>query len=382
MMRRSSTLFITMILGATASGLACKSQPNNGSSRIGFILGANNILPLDGKVEDEVPRNAAQAAVLLATTLDSKAVKFCSGTMIEAALGGINPRILTNHHCFAAEDADGRVLPDLQPEACTKTIVYFGFDELHNYIPMKKVPCQPGSLHTDPTGDLGVFELQDSPPDGVVPFAIWPEDRPPEHRKAFIIHHPDVKENLRVPPGEKIALPAASVTTEDCETGGLFAENEWPLDGVLRFSFKHTCDLIHGSSGSALIDRETNMILGVNWGGMKIKYASGDHIDNVATKPSYVRDFVNKGSNYRYEILESGQVGGKTRPNSELAAGQTVERTSEKVATKSPLPVATFGCGTIQAAFPRHGRALSIVAIFLALPIFLVSIRPCHRRHS
>ena len=57
---------------------------------------------------------------------------------------------------------------------------------------------------------------------------------------------------------------------DDCKVIGPFDVSEWDLDRTLPFSLRHTCDLIHGSSGSGLIDAKTGKVLGVNWGGIKI----------------------------------------------------------------------------------------------------------------
>jgi hypothetical protein len=73
----------------------------------------------------------------------------------------------------------------------------------------------------------------------------------------------------------------------------MFAVSEWDLDRTLPYSLRHTCDLIHGSSGSGLIDAKTGKILGVNWGGIKISLDAGVRTDNVATRAKYAQAFLN-----------------------------------------------------------------------------------------
>jgi hypothetical protein len=366
------------LLGATA----CKPLPNNGSSRVGFILGANNILPLNSQTVNEVPKSAMDAAVMIATTLENNSIKFCSGSLIDAALGGQMPRILTNHHCFAKESEAGDVLPEIRPEACEKTVIYFGFTELTHYKPTK-VLCLKGSLRTDPIGDLAVLELASEPPAGITPFTLWPEDYPPEGRKAYIIHHPDVKENLYVPDGEKTPLPAASVTFDDCVTKGLYPDTEWPLDAVLQFSFKHTCDLIHGSSGSALIDRETNTILGVNWGGMKVNFAAGQQVDNVATKAGYVRAFINNGDDYRYQILADGTAARSTSGESGKSAVAGGTKSAAKGKSGKEKDFSSAMCGSVAVSIAKSNLAahLAFVLFFLG-PLFFIHFRTGFRQSN
>src|SRR5690606_36021161 len=95
-------------------------------------------------------------------------------------------------------------------------------------------------------------------------------------------------------------LPAASITDNDCRTLGGFAVDEWNLDRTLPFSIKHTCDLLHGSSGSALVDIETEKILGVNWGGIKIQYGDKSETVNAATAAPYVIAFLTN----KLEVLD------------------------------------------------------------------------------
>ena len=364
----NSILLNILTLATLISTASCKPLANNGSSRAGFIIGVDNILPLNAQSATKVPTNSMAAAVLIATTIENNSIKFCSGSLIEPGPGSTVSRILTNHHCFAKETNAGEVLPELRSQACEKTMIYFGFNEMTHYR-ATKIPCKIGSLRTDPIGDLAVFELASEPPPGIVPFTLWPDDYPPPGRKAYIIHHPDVAQNLHVPEGDKIALPAASITTDDCQTQGLFPEDQWPLDPVLRFSFKHTCDLIHGSSGSALIDRETNRILGVNWGGMKINFQRAQQIDNVSTKAGYVRSFLNNPKDNRYQIA-GGESSAKVASTANVASG-TVSNNSQKN-SNAGSQFASIGCGSTGISQPNSPlSAKLIILLMLLVPAFI-----------
>jgi len=261
-------------------------------SRTAYILGpTNDILPVKGDTVQRISPDVLGASALIATHMADNRIKYCSGTLIAGAKDGDNERILTNHHCFAVTDANDKATADLLPEACTETHVYFGFLQGH-ISDVVELGCQADSLHTSFDGDVAVFTLDQNPPDGHKPIQLWTGDDAPEGRTALIVHYPDVDANLVVPPDGGAQLPTAAATLDNCKVVGNFPVNEWDLDRTLAFSLRHTCDLIHGSSGSGLIDAETGQLLGVNWGGIKISYDDGERTDNVATKASFVAAFL------------------------------------------------------------------------------------------
>jgi V8-like Glu-specific endopeptidase len=261
-------------------------------STTAYIIGPNNIVPVDSSVANEVSQDPVRASVLIATKLNNKRVKFCSGTLLAAAKPADNMRILTNHHCFAKTDTEDKALQTILPEACTSTTVYFGFAPKIETETLQ-ASCKKDSLRTNFAGDLAIFTLKSNPPETYQPASLWDGEDAPAGRRAFIIHYPDTPEQMALPPGGQIQLPTAQATTSDCEVVGPFDISEWDLDRTLPFSLRHTCDLIHGSSGSALFDFETHKILGINWGGLKVSFNSGTRTDNVATKASYVAAFLN-----------------------------------------------------------------------------------------
>jgi hypothetical protein len=286
--------------GCVATGVAgCKKRPRLiERSPTAYIIGPNNIVPVDDSVTSEVTAEPVKASVLIATRLQNKRVKFCSGSLIAAdhAEGGdAKLRVLTNHHCFATTDDEGKAKPQIMPEACGGTSVYFGFaPRLDDAAEASQVRCAPGSLRTDFEGDLAVFTLEENPPAaaGYRPVTIWDGEDVPVDRQAFIIHYPDIADQLALPPGGKVKLPTAQATLDDCRVLGGYDVSEWDLDRTLPYALRHTCDLIHGSSGSGLFDRETGKLLGVNWGGLKVSYGGGTRTDNVATRASYVLAFL------------------------------------------------------------------------------------------
>ena len=260
-------------------------------STTGFILGTDQIQKIDSEDSDAKVVDLTKAAVVLATKLDSGRRKFCSGSLIKATDDSRKYRVLTNYHCFAETSDDGIVANGFIEEACKQTTVYFGFtfDKAGS---VQERQCAEGSLSGDYRGDLAVFTLREDAPEGSNHLELWDKAEVPAERRAILVHHPDVEENYKEIAQSGVKLPAAATTNEDCKTLGNFTVDEWPLDQTLPFSLKHSCDLIHGSSGSALIDYATNKILGVNWGGIDIRFKEETTKVNAATKADYVIAFL------------------------------------------------------------------------------------------
>jgi len=300
---------------------------------------------------------ASDSSVLVATWLAEGRVKFCSGSLVKGEPGHAPLRVLTNHHCFANVSEDGESSADLLPDSCTRTKVYLGFTAKDS-ASAKMVGCRPGSLRTNFDGDLAVFTLSEELPATYRPFTIWDGDVAPVGRKAMIIHYPDVPEKMAIPRGERVKLPTAAVTKANCEVLGTFTKSEWSLERSLPFSLRHTCDLIHGSSGSALIDVETGKILGVNWGGIKIRYANEIRTTNVATQANYVQAFLNDDSVRLTQIAAN--------PSSGLAtAGEGSAERSDK---RSASGLKDAVCGVLGSGSP--GQPLLMLILMLAIPLF------------
>ena len=276
--------------------LGCK--PSQRVYMSGFIVGgSNDIHALTPATAQGVPTEAINASVLILTEgvqqeSQKRVAKFCSGTLIQGDTADAPKRVLTNHHCFAqGENEDGTAKAELMPEACHQTYVYFGLSSYHEFKSMR-ISCKPGTLKTSYDADVAVFSLSQEPPAPYVPLELWDGPTDPGSREAVIVHYPNVKSSLVTAPGSDAKLPSASVTRNDCRVIGRFEIGTWDLDKTLPFGLRHTCDIIEGSSGSGLIDVETHKILGVDWGGVKIRFANDLRTDNVATMARYVREWL------------------------------------------------------------------------------------------
>lgn len=339
---------------------SCKQKPG-ASSRVGYIIGANNIKPLKQETKPEKNDPAIAASVLIATLVGGKSMKFCSGVLVEheATL-----KVLSNHHCFAKTDDKGITLNQLIPESCVTTQVYLGFSQLTDFKP-EVIACKPGSLRSDMDGDLSILELEKAPESAYQTLSFWSGPADAKDRTALIIHHPAQEGNMKTPPGGLSPLPIAAVTNADCKVLGSFEANEWTLDKALAHGIRHTCDIIKGSSGSALIDAETNEILGINWGGIKIRNKGELRIDNVATWVPYIEAFIDGNTetikNERIGMLDATKTEGK-KVEKELGYTEKITKGTEKAL-----------CGSISSRFPM--KTSSSWILFLLLSPILWSIR-------
>lgn len=278
------------VFAIAAALVGCKAQLES-LNTTAYIIANNDIVPLEKNNAVELPNNSIRASVLIATWQSSGKVKFCSGALLSPKQEGGLYRILSNHHCFASVDDKGKSEQALIPESCTNTRVIFEFSDLTDK-PTAQLNCVPGSLVTNQTLDLSVFNIAGELPEGIKPLEFWNREEVPADREAYIVHYPDIQEHYKNLPNTSVQLPKASITTANCKVFGRFAEDEWALDPALPTSLRHSCDLKHGSSGSALFDKETNTIIGVNWGGVKISASGAIRTDNVATASQFVEEFL------------------------------------------------------------------------------------------
>jgi hypothetical protein len=356
---RGRLFIVSLAAIGLLSPTACKKAIVE-TSRTAYIVGpTRDIMPVDREAETRLDVDVLSASVMIATRLGNKRLKFCSGTLVEPASAGGNYRVLSNHHCFAETDAEDKATPKLLPEACTFTKVYFG------YLPGKTKNafvsgCEAGTLRTNFDGDLSVFTLSVNPPVKHKPLALYEGSDAGAGRSALIVHYPDVEERMEVPPEGGTKLPTAAVTLDDCKVLGEFDVSEWKLDRTLPFSLRHSCDLIHGSSGSGLIDVQTGALLGVNWGGIKISYADDLRTDNVATKASYVAAFLaNK--------VEAEVAAVETRREADAVAA-TKGRGEVDDKSRSVADSLKSGCGV---AGVSSGRGAALLLLLALLAPFL-----------
>ncbi len=343
---------------------ACKNDPNGRKSESSYVIGNDDIQPLDADAAKKIDPAVINASVLIVSVFDEKIVKFCSGVMVQGETLD-RPQILTNHHCFAEENAEGAITKNVHPDACHKTKVYFG----HTIAASNKavsVPCLEDSLVTDPIADIAKFRLAAPPPESARTLELWTDPIPSEERKAVVVHYPNRHSQMPLTEFEAAAkLPSASLTITDCVVKGPFPEETWDVESELPFALRHTCDLVHGSSGSALVDLETSKILGINWGGIKLEFERDATIDNVATHSHYVQALLeDRLDQYRTTILDRG-AGGLNNVGSSANALPAAERYQKKTATGNKT--ADNKCSTINGQSSHSAPSAGLFLLSLVL---------------
>jgi hypothetical protein len=356
----ASKFLLLFLMISTLSG--CKQALQ--VSKTAYIIGNNDIVRLEESKVEESTVEIADSSVLISTLVSNKKRKFCTGTLIKPMGDQKLLRVLTNHHCFANVDEQGNVDKELLKDACTGTQIYLGF-RAGETDSSTSSSCLAGSLRTDPRGDLAVFTVASQLPTKYTPLAIWPDGSVPAGRPAMIVHYPDVDENFMQVTGSRSKLPVASITDVDCSTQGNFPENEWRFDPSLPYSMKHNCDLLHGSSGSALIDKESRTIIGVNWGGIKIDYKKNIETINVATRADYVQAFLDQKSD------EWQPQAGSNLANNSAQSG-TKQRSESNSSSGSIISCGTIGAGA--SSFARLAALLLLIA-----PIAIINLKAKRR---
>lgn len=312
-------------------------------STAAYIVGpTSDIKTVNEETGRSVSPEILNASTLIVTHLSTRSIKFCSGTLISPETPGGFARVLTSHHCFAVTDGEDKATRTLLPESCKGTKVYVGF-VLGRTEKSAALGCQADSLRTNFDGDLGVFTLDAALPSDFHTLELWDGEDAPSGRAAVIVHYPDTQAEMAFAPGESMKLPVAQLTLRDCQTRGAFDVGEWDLDRTLPYSLKHTCDLVHGSSGSGLIDLETAKILGVNWGGIKISTDVGTTVDNVATRASFVRAFLDG----TVEQVVATANAKRTAKNTPAAKSEAQSGSMEKETEKALATVKGQACGVV-----------------------------------
>lgn len=280
-MKNLLKIFAILLLASS-----CKKQVER--STVSYVIGDNNmkVLEFNSEVFGQF-KSAINSTALIVTETDTGSKKYCSGVLVQ---GANTQKILTNHHCFAVPGQNGLATENLIPTACRETTVYFNMIE-GVQDSATSAECIEGSLITDFAADLATFSISGTLPENAKPIPLM-TDSDVAGRAAFIIHYPVESSKLVYVNKFGGSFPLATITYEDCKVIGKFPQDEWKQIPVLSVSHRHTCDLIQGSSGSPLIDLETNRLLGVNWGGIKVQSGGDLRVDNAATSAAYATQFL------------------------------------------------------------------------------------------
>lgn len=352
-------------------GVGCKQKNDLINQSPGYILGPSNDINV---FEKDDPRLAlydfSASSVLVTTTLKDGKVKFCSGTLILPAANETFLRVITNHHCFAESENDEKSKQTLLKESCVKTKIYLDFNK-GNARDSKTADCAPGSLRSSYEMDLAVFTLKDQLPNRYKPLGIFPGSVAElAGKSALIIHHPDV-ETQRESPGKGVPpLPVSAYTNNDCRVDGPFSASEAKLDRTLPFGIRHSCDLIHGSSGSALLDPQTGLILGVNWGGIQINSGGGLNVSNVATSAPFVRAFLEQKSPETLLTKDGASPQGRSSDLGVAIAGGRAQ--TEETSGDSAKNSKKNACGVVgwESVSPRSNLLNTMMlCLMLGLPV-------------
>lgn len=327
-------------------------------SRAAYIIGTDDIKPFQSKASDadKIEKDTLAASALIVTKAKTGYI-FCSGTLIENATDPTRSYIVTNHHCFARKTAAGAPLPELIDGACSETSIFLGVST----DVMVQTTCAAGSLVSNVTLDLAVFRTAKTiPSETIRPLKLKSEAVNNEETGALIVHFPLNRDTFKI---KQAKLPAPQITKSDCVVKGLFARGDWELDPVLPHSLRHTCDLISGSSGSALVSRTSGEVLGVNWGGVKLKYENKSPVTiNAATLNTRVSLFLsNPDATDRY----------LSQASNTKRTEDTVTRSSSANQRKVTEMKAPMSCGSVWSGSdhgPRYGWLL-----LLTIPLILAS---------
>ena len=362
---KSLTPAVVASLALLALAGGCKKATQQGSYQ-GYIVGVgNDIVPITKENEGSVPPRVLGASVLLATRSADGRVKFCSGVIIAPEGPTDKPRVLSNHHCFAQTIGESDVSTELMPEACIGTHVYFSLIRDEVTRETKFGTCLKGSLRTHFDADVAVFQLGEMPPPETTSLTLWSGVDPATDRKALLVHYPDLTENLVTLSSERARLPAAAMTVNDCKTLSTFDQSQWKLDHSLPYGLQHTCDLVHGSSGSALVDADTQTILGLNWGGIKVKIGQDTLTYNVATRARYINAFLH---NDIQALSNPVKIVPSSNPAS-IAGSSSGEQPQEEKSDKDLAgAIKNVSCGTLGAESGPLSNSLFLL-IILAFPV-------------
>lgn len=290
-------LVVAVMLGYGCRGMTSPYNEHPGlAAHLLHVIHPNDIKPLSLHDYEylQAYHQGINASVLIMLELD-EGRRFCSGFIFEKR--GSEVEILSNHHCFSQYGVAGAAELDLIAGACGRTKVFFNaIQGAQGNLAVAE--CVEGTLDTDHRADIASFRARSISgplPKAVTHLNIASPESTDFSQDAYIIHYPiDVAHVLY----EGTTVPGTTITESDCQIIGEYvATEEWESNPVLAMSFKHTCDLSQGSSGSALIAKDTHEVLGLNWGGVKTIKKQGSSnqetdVSNAAIKPSCIYGYL------------------------------------------------------------------------------------------
>lgn len=352
---------------------ACKPEVNEDSHAM-HIIGENDmqkLYPMDGEYQ-EFAHGISASVLLVMDFPETKSKRYCSGFIFEKKDDYL--KVLSNHHCFAVqEEKTGKATETLVTDICSKVQVYFNAVEgLESSL--SRGYCVEGTLVTSFTADIAVFAVAGDIPSTVEAIKIVHEEElDVEESEAYIIHYPKNTEYITASADfGHVRLPAAIITSSNCNILGNFAPEQFDKNPVLALSYKHTCDLTDGSSGSPLISQSSHNLVGLNWGGVKSRTTYGTEteteVSNAAVKPSHILSFLHDNVDFDSRIADLVALAKESRGSS-----------AEETTTASGSDGA--GCATLVAASPP--RNVGITWWFLLLlpcSMSMVLLRSSRRR--
>lgn len=344
----STTRFIIATTCATLA-FSCKPSNTSQTSRSGYILGPSSDIEVFSaqkqtqsekfeKIKWDIDKLANSIPIVVTTHKENETKKsyaqFCSSSLITDPLTD-KTLVLTNFHCLAEQipdpkDSTKSIYTDkLSESACTETRIAFGHTE--DADPTRIVKCLAGSARGSYEGDIMVFELEEELDDSYLRLNLSTNSKATNSANVAI-HYPDIDGHRKLVKEMRADLPVQSITLQNCNLTTRFPSDQWSLDSTLFASFRSTCDIEHGSSGSALVDVETMEINGLNWGGIEIRFDKRVDTYNAATSPDYIKAFL-EGKEDEYKTIgkSSDAIAESSEKGSQL--DKTLKGTNSKPKT-------------------------------------------------
>ncbi|MCY4444164.1 MAG: trypsin-like peptidase domain-containing protein [Proteobacteria bacterium] len=391
MLQRCLTLWAYLMI-CVVLGLVGGCKGKHKISLVSHIIEENDMTVIHSH-SDTFQRHmpGIKASVLLVVRLDNVR-RYCSGFVTDVVKKVIQTddgseeevnrflKILTNHHCFAIQDEDSGLAKDkLEDNVCAKTDIYINAvqgseNEIYkgHCVVGNKEENEKDFLETNYYADIAFFWAKAADgnifPNSIEPIAI--EQGAVAGQEAYIVHYPLGTDYVHtIPELGGLRLPAAIITENSCSIIGDFNENQWEENPVLAVSYKHTCDLTKGSSGSPLLAKGTHKLLGLNWGGVKMTTKDNQvDLSNAAVKSSYVAKFLNDQVNFDQQVK---QLISRHQSASATAARGTGEGGATNI-SQGNQDADSQGCAALAATGSDSSSSLQVLFFLLLLLPFFV----------